>query len=198
MSLEDLTPGQLLAYAQEMEQNVSVLHSIASNAETRTAFQRILKKLNPNTPIPELDAVDRANATIIKPLTDKVESLERTLQERDILARLEKQRAAVQEKYHLSDEDMLAVQALMVDKDHPIPSYDAAARVHVASRQSAPSTPASYAPPVYDMPAKETWAAGIGNPAMLNRIGLTKAFEAWNDLQSGKVPGLGAARGAMR
>jgi hypothetical protein len=199
MSLEDMPIDQLLAYAQQLEQNVGVLQVIAQNPETREGFQRLLKKINPKLSIPELDAVDRANSTIIKPLTDKLASLERSIQERDILDRLEKSRAQVKAKYRLSDEDLTGVETLMVRSESnpdPIPSYDAAARVYVASRQSAPATPAAFAPPIYTMPEKETWARGIGNPQELNRIALNEAFSAWNDLRSGKVPGLGVARGA--
>ena len=34
---------------------------------------------------------------------------------------------------------------------------------------------------------------GIGNKAALNKIAMGQAFEAWNEISAGKVPGLGSA-----
>jgi hypothetical protein len=196
MSLEDLDAGQLLALAQDGERHAQLLAAISSNPKTREPFQRLLKQLNPNLVIPELDAVDKAHLSLVKPLEDKVEALTRTIQERDIRERLERMRSRTQTLYKLSDEDMSAVEALMVAKDDPIPSYDAAARVYLSSRTSATPTSSAFAPPAYQMPEAEVWKSGIGNPQMLNRIALDEAFKAWNELRQGKVPGLGAARGA--
>jgi hypothetical protein len=103
------------------------------------------------------------------------------------------------EKYALSKEDMPHVEKLMVaaeDNPYPIPSYDAAARVYLASRRSATPTPANSAPPLYEMPAKDIWGPGIGNAARLDKIAIGRAWDIWGDLKAGKVPGLGAARGA--
>jgi hypothetical protein len=199
MSLEDMTIDQVIEYARQQEGHAGstqLLQMLGSNPKTRERLQRLIKEVSPNTSIPEIDAVDRANDAIIKPLKDKIESLERAVMERDILQRLEKQRGECQAKYRLTDDDMRAVETLITDKENPLPNYDVAARLHLASRTSAVPTPASFVPPTYSMPEKDTWARGIGNPQELNRIAMNEAFTVWNDLAAGKVPGLGANRGA--
>lgn len=202
MSLEDLTPDQLVAYARQLEPHAGsteLLRQLGANPKTREKLQRLIKEVAPGTPIPELDAVDRANETIIKPLADRIDELQRQVLERNVLDRLERERGRIKSHYHLSDEDVQGVEALMVKSDtnpDPIPSYDAAARVFVATRMSAAPTPAAFSPPTYQMPEKEVWARGIGNPQELNRIAMNEAINIWNDLAAGKVPGLGANRGA--
>jgi hypothetical protein len=195
-SLEDLTTDQLLARAKELESSASLLHSLTRNPETRETIQRAIKKINPNLSIPEIDAKDAVLA-VVSASEKRVEKLENDIRERDIRERLEKQRAGLMVRYNLSESDMLAVEALMVDKDNPIPSYDAAARVYVASKQSAVPTPSAFSPPtVYEMPEKETWAGGIANPAKLNHIAMNEASRAMSEIMGGKVAGLGPNRAA--
>jgi hypothetical protein len=193
MSLEDLTTDQLLARARELESSHNVLQTLSTNPKTRETIQRALKTLKPDLVIPEIDAKDSLRGEI-QTEREARQTLERSIQERDIRERLEKQRAAIQKQYKLTEADLPGVEALMIDKDNPIPTYDAAARVYLASRQSATPTPASFSAPTYDMPEKDIWGKGIGNRAMLDKIAIGQAFEAWNELQTGKVPGLGAAR----
>jgi hypothetical protein len=193
MSLEDLTTDQLLARARELEGAETTLRALTSNPKTRETVQRALKTLNPNLVIPEIDAKDSVRAEIDTERQERIK-LQNQIQERDIRERIEKQKADVKAKYRLNDEDMTGVEALMIDKENPIPTYDAAARVYLASRQSATPTPASFAPPTFSMPEKDVWGKGIGNKAALDRIAMGQAFEAWNEISSGKVPGLGGAR----
>lgn len=196
MSLEDLTPDELLAHAQRQEGSAQLLAALAGNPKTREALQRLIKTIDPKIPIPEIDTRDAVVDGIIKPLTTKMESLEKQLMERDARDRLSGFRGAIKQKYRLSDEEVTAVEALMTDAENPIPTHDAAARVYLASRSSTAPTPALLTPATYEMPEKDIWAPGIGNPVMLNRIAIQEATKAWNELQSGKIPGLGAARGA--
>lgn len=192
-SLEDLTTDQLLARARELEANESLFRPLLSNPETRETIQRALKKLNPKISIPEIDAKDAVLGAVTS-ANERVTKLENQIQEDAIRARLERQRLDLKAKYHLTEDDMLAVEALMVDKDNPIPSYDGAARVYLASKASATPTPSSFAPPTFDMPEQDVWGAGIGNQAKLNKIGMNEAFKAMNDVMGGKVPGLGSNR----
>lgn len=193
MSLEDLTTDQLLARARELEGSEATLRALSSHPKTRETVQRALKTLNPNLVIPEIDAKDSVRAEIQTEREERIK-LQNQIQERDIRDRIERQKADVKTKYRLTDEDMTGVEALMIDKDNPIPTYDAAARVYLASRQSATPTPASFAPPTFDMPEKDVWGKGIGNKAALDKIAMGQAFEAWNEITTGKVPGLGGAR----
>jgi hypothetical protein len=193
--LEDLTTDQLLAHARALEGKAALLDGLSGNPETRETIQRAIKKLNPKLSIPEIDAADRVRAEM-EPDRKRLLALEESIQKDQILARLEKNRATIKTKYNLSDADVLEVEKLMVSETDPIPSYDAAARVFVASRQSAVPTPASFSPPTFEMPEKDKWGKGIGNAAQLNKIAMDEAFSAFNEVFSGKVAGLGPHRAA--
>ena len=97
-------------------------------------------------------------------------------------------------RYGLTEEDMPKVEALITDKDNPIPTYDAAARVYKASVQSATPTPAHFVPPTFQMPENDVWGKGIGNPAKLNQVAMEESYKAFNEIMQGKVAGLGGAR----
>lgn len=195
-SLEDLSVDQLLARARETEGAYLTFNALSQNPETRETLQRLLKKANPRLVIPEIDAKD-AVLVQVQESNKRVEKLEQQILERDIRDRMERTRAGVKSKYRLTDEDMSGVEALMIQTESnpdPIPTYDAAARVYRASRESAVPTPATFQPPTYEMPEKEIWGKGIGNKAQLDRIAMNEAFAAWNEISAGKVAGLGTAR----
>ena len=192
-SLEDLTPDQLLAHARQLEGLQATYQKITQNADARTLLQQALKKVDPNTVIPELDSRAAIDAAIGEERTARLK-LEREIQTDRIKARIEQERAACLAKYSLSAEDIKGVEALMVAETDPIPSYDAAARVFKASRTPATPTPASFQRPTYEMPEKEVWGKGIGNKAMLDKVALNEAYSAWGDIVGGKVAGLGGAR----
>ena len=190
-SLEDLTVDQLRARAAETESSHALLQSLTQNPKTREVIQRAIKSVNPNVVIPEIDAADSVRGEIKAEREERLK-LERSIQERDIRDRLERQRAAIQVKYKLTADDMIEVEKIMTREVDPIPSYEGAAQVYKASRTSATPTPASFAPPTFDMPEKEIWGKGIGNRSNLNKIAMDEAFKAWGDIASGKVAGLGA------
>jgi hypothetical protein len=192
-SLEDLTVDQLRARAAQLESQAGLLQLLVGNPDTRETVQRALKKLRPELVIPEIDATDRVMKRLDE-IVDDNKKLRGEILEKDIRGRLERERSGVQAKYKLNDEDMKGVEALMVDKENPIPTYEAAAMVYRAQRVSAVPSPSTFRPPVFEMPEKELWGKGIGHKALLDRIALNEAWAAIGDLQSGKVPGLGAAR----
>lgn len=192
MSLEDLTTDQLLQRARQTESSHNLLNTLLQDPSSREMVQRTLKKSNPTMVIPELDAKDAVLAEVQKD-REKIQALEAQILQRDVRERLERQREEIVSKYKLNPADINAIEALMTDEHNPIPTYDAAARVHMASKQSAVPTPSSIHPPVFEMPEKDTWGKGIGNPAELNKIALTEAYNALNDIKAGKVPGMGPA-----
>jgi len=194
-SLEDLTTDQLLAKARELEGLAGVANKLLANKETRPMIQRALKKLNPELVIPELDSQDATDARF-KELLDSNKALETRMIERDVKDRISLQRSEIKSKYDLTDTDVGEVEKLMVLPENAGMSHDAAARVYKASRVSATPTPASFAPPTYDMPEKDVWGAGIGNPARLNKIAINEAFKAFGEITNGKVAGNGSARAA--
>jgi hypothetical protein len=192
-SLEDMTVDELLAHARQTESQASLLQTLTKNPDTRETIQRAIKKLNPNLSIPEIDAKDAVRAEIATERDERLK-LERQILERDARDNVRERRTAIREKYKLTDTDVTAIEAMMVEDKEVNWTHDAAARVYLASRKSAEPTPSIYSAPTFDMPEKDVWAPGIGSPAKLNKIALEQAAAAWNELAGGKVAGLGGAR----
>jgi hypothetical protein len=194
-SLEDMTVDQLREHAAGLQSQAQLFAALTGNPETRETVQRALKKLNPKLSIPEIDAKDAVLAAVADS-NKSIAELRQQILERDVRERLEREKGRAITEHHLSTEDVKGVEALMIDKENPISSYDIAAKLYKASRQSAVPTPVFVAPPTFTMPEKDIWGKGIGNRAMLDRIALNEAFSAWNEIKTGKVPGLGAALAA--
>jgi hypothetical protein len=182
VSLEDLTPDQLMDYAKKAQSSHELFTTLTGNPKTREVMQRAIKTLNPNVSIPEIDAADKV-LTKVNELAEDNAKLRREMQERDIRTRIEADKAAVKTRYGLTDADFTGVEALMIDKDNPIPTYDAAARVFLASRQSAVPTSAQFSPPTFQMPTEEGWKKGLCNPAALNKFAMEEAYAAWNEIR---------------
>lgn len=187
-SLEDLTTDQLLTAAKQWQGQAALLEQLGKDPKTRLELQKLVKAVNPNAVLPELEAreavrteVDKQNETIAK--------LQEQILEDRVKRRLEDQRAAIKTTYKLTDAEVAEVEKMMVDADPEkrIPGYDAAARVFVASKAQATPTPSVLAAPTYEMPSAKDWAPGVGNPAKLNQIGLTEAFKAWNEISGAKA-----------
>jgi hypothetical protein len=187
-SLEDLTTDQLLAHARALEGSHKLVATLSGDPKTRESLQRLIKLQNPSAHIPELETRDLVREEL-KTRDEQIEKLQNTILEGQITQRLEKQRAAAQAQFRLSDDEMLEVEKLMThaDPDQRIPGYMAAARVFAASKQNAAPTPASLSSPTFEMPESDVWGKGIGNKQALDKIALNEAFSAWNDVTSGKV-----------
>jgi hypothetical protein len=192
-NLEDLTVDQLLAHAKGTEGDAALLRQLAKNPETREIMQAAIKKMAPGTSIPEYDAKQQVRAEISAEREERLK-LERKIMERDARDNVRDRRQAIKDKYKLSDTDVTAVEQMMVDDKEVNWTHDAAARVYLASRQSPTPTPATFSPPTYEMPEKDIWGKGLGNKAALDKIAMNVAFDAWNEISSGKVPGLGGAK----
>jgi len=184
-SLEDLTPNELLAEARRRGEKSSLLESLLNDPATRGEALKLIKKKNPTTPIPELDtqeAIERATAAE----RAEREKLEARIREREIKDRMADEWARARDANGLTDEDRAAVEALMTDKEAPIPSYAGAAKVHAASKVQATPTAGAISPPVYEMPGKDTWGKGVGNRALLDKIATAEAYKAMNEI-TGRV-----------
>jgi hypothetical protein len=184
-TLENMPHDEIVRAAEGLVPKANLMDTLLNDPETRAQVQRLILKKNPQAVIPEIAAAD-ATAAALKERDDKIAELQRANLEREVKERAQAQRTAIMAKYGLNDADMEGVHALMVAEVDPIPTYDAAARVYVASRQSAVPT-ASLSPPSFEMPEKDVWGAGIGNRAMLDKIARDEAYAALNDLRSGKV-----------
>lgn len=196
-SLEDLTTDELLETARRTAGSHELLSTLLADPVARPAIQREMKRLNPKLVIPEIDAVDTVTAEI-KKRDDEIAALRKEIMTDRVTARIKEQREGLKSKYHLNDDDLIEVEKLMTAETDPIPSYDAAARVFIASKKSALPTTTEFNPPTFEMPEKDVWGGGIGNPAMLNKIATNEAYAALNDIMQGKVAGLGPAFGPGR
>lgn len=187
-SLEDLTTDQLLATAKQWQGPAALIEQLSKDPANRLELQRLVKKVRPDLPMPELDARDAVRAEMDEQ-KKTVEKLQGEILEERVRRRLEDQRKQIKDQYKLTDADVAEVEKMMVDTDPDkrIPGYDAAARVFVASKTQATPTPSAIMPPVWEMPESKDWKAGIGNPAKLNQIGLKQAFDAWNEITGGKA-----------
>ena len=174
-SLENMTTEQL-------QESTRLFHSLLNSPDTREATLRLIKKKTGGV-MPEIDAADTVRGEIAEERKARV-ALEQRLQERDIMDRIEKERARVKRDHQLTDADVAEVEKLMVDKDAPIPSYAAAAKVYKASKNVAEPTSALLKPKTWDMPEKDVWAAGIGNKMALNKIALEEAYKASNEFRA--------------
>lgn len=175
-SLENMTTEQL-------QESTRLLHTLLNSSDTREQTLRLIKKKTGNA-IAEIDAKDAVLAEVATERSERLK-LEARLQERDIMDRIEKERARVKQSHNFTDADVLEVEKLMVDKDAPIPSYAAAAKVFQASKQIAQPTTHQLKPNTWDMPEKDVWAAGIGNKQALNKIALEEAYKASNEFRLG-------------
>lgn len=188
-SLEDLTVDQLRAAAAAFQGSHNLMSTLLRDPIARTAVQKEMKRLNPNLSIPELDTAS-AFQNELKARDEKIATLEKNELIRSINERLTAQRNDAQKKYKLSDAQMLEVENLMrEDKDNPIVSYDIGARAFIGSQKPATPTPSVLKSSVYEMPDAKVWSKGIGNPAQLNRIALSEAERAFDEIRSGQIAG---------
>jgi hypothetical protein len=192
-TLEDMTVDELLAHAKQTDSQASLLRGLTSDPETREQVQRLLKKKFPSLSIPEIDAKDSVRAEIATEREERLK-LERQMMERDARDNVRERRASIKAKYKLTDTDVEKVEALILEHKDENWSHDTGAAVYSASRTSATPTPSTFAPPTYDMPEKDVWGKGLGNKSALDKIAMEQAFGAWNEIASGKVPGLGAGK----
>lgn len=174
VSLENFTQAQL-------EESTRLFQTLLSSKDTRETMLRAIKKTTGQS-IPEIDARDAVSAEVATERGER-QKLEARLQERDIMERIERERGRVKTEHGFNDEDVKAVEALMIDKDAPIPSYAAAAKVYKASKQIAQPTTHQLQPKTWDMPEKDVWAAGIGNKQALDKIALNEAYKAANEFR---------------
>lgn len=186
MSLEDLTTGELLAKAKEMEKSSSLFNELLNDPKTRAKALALVKEKRPNMPIPELDAAAEAKELVAAERAER-EKLEAKIREEAITRDIKESRERVKKQYDLTDADVLEVEKIMLDKDAPIANWDGAAKVFKASKQQATPTPSVLTDRTLDMPDKAIWAGGIGNKVMLDKIGMKEAVKAANEFRGGKA-----------
>lgn len=183
-SLEDYTPTELIALAQDQAPKVNLYNTLMSDPSTRSEMLALTKKKYPTMVIPELDAKAEMESKLAEERAAR-EKLENDLREERVQRRMKEEKASALAKNRLSETDLPEIEKLMVEGK--IPDYNTAAELYSLRRAQATPTPSSMASPTFDMPEKSIWGKSIGNPAQLNKTAIELAVKASNEFRSGKA-----------
>jgi len=94
------------------------------NTKTRKDQLKLIKQVDPDLPIPEVDAEDRVMA-VVKQQEDQIKALKEERDHDKVIAGIKEHRETIKSKYKLDDEGLKKVEQLMVDKK--IGDHDTAA-----------------------------------------------------------------------
>lgn len=172
-SLEDFSPEQLAEMGK-------LYANMVNNPATREATLRATKKAAPNTPIPEIDVLDRVGAGI-KPYVDKQAAMEQKLMEADARAKLEEKRAMLRDQGRTKDE-IAAIEKIMVEKQ--IPDHATAAEFYTLQSKAAAPTAPTYQYQPQKLPVDKEAAKAAGG---FKNFFLQDAHKAVEDLRAGKI-----------
>ena len=135
MSLENMSLEQRDELALLMKQ-------LSENPETRKEALRLTKKLRPDLPMPELEIEDYTEKAVSK-ANQRVEELERKLQEKEAHENLDKRRNSLMEKGLIdSKSDIEEIEKIMLEKG--ITNHESAAEYWQWMKQAAVPTPSGY------------------------------------------------------
>ena len=173
MSLENMSLEQRDELALLMKQ-------LSENPETRKEALRLTKKLRPDLPMPELEIEDYTEKAVSK-ANQRVEELERKLQEKEAHENLDKRRNSLMEKGLIdSKSDIEEIEKIMLEKG--ITNHESAAEYWQWMKQAAVPTPSGYNPsPV----AKFDLGKYYKNPT---RAARDEAAKALSDLRKNTRP----------
>lgn len=121
----------------------ALAQQLAEHPETRKEFLRMTKKVKPDLPIPELEIEEYTNKAV-SASQKKVEELEAKLREREARDELEKRRQNLIKKGLAQEEDIEAVEKLMLERG--IQNHETAAEYHAWMKRAAEPTPSGYNP----------------------------------------------------
>lgn len=136
MSLENLSP-------EARDELAALAQTLADNPETRKDFLRMTKKIKPDLPIPELEIEDKTSSALDE-IRRENESMRAKLREKEALETLEKRRQALVKKGLVDENEIEAVEKIMLDKK--IGDHETAAQYHQWMKQAATPTPSGYNP----------------------------------------------------
>lgn len=146
MSLENLTDDQIKNLAE-------LSQSLSSNPATRRDFQRLIKKNQPNSVIPELEVED-AVARVTEQATKDKEELKAEIDKRDIASKRRDLKDKLEREYpHIAFDD---IEKAMVD--HAIGNHESAAKFVYNERrlaEPAPEVPGRGGPMMMPTEAKQ-------------------------------------------
>ena len=120
------------------------MKQLSENPETRKEALRLTKKLRPDLPMPELEIEDYTEKKVSQ-ANQRVEELERKLQEKEAHENLNKRRDALIKKGLIDNEsDIEEVEKIMLEKG--ITNHESAAEYWQWMKQAATPTPSGYNP----------------------------------------------------
>jgi hypothetical protein len=176
-SLEDLS-------SEARDELASLARQLAESPDTREAFLRLTKKARPEMTIDSLDVKDQLEARN-KELTDKYESLENKLRERDAREELDRRRQnLVRNGKAKSDDEVSEIEKLMLEKG--IQNHETAAEYYSLSKQSAqPTSPNVFSNNFLNETARDTLSKFNKNPIAAAR---DEAAKALNEIRKNPRP----------
>jgi hypothetical protein len=137
MSLENLS-------LEARDELASLMQTLAESPDTREDILRLTKRVKPNLNIPEIDLKDRTNSELSK-MREENEALRNEFRARDAKADLDERRKALVKKgLAQSDEDIQAIEKVMLEKK--IADHETAAEYHQYMKEAAKPTPTGYNP----------------------------------------------------
>ena len=167
VSLEGMSPEAIADLAM-------LAKGLSDNPKTRGSFLNLMKAADPNLSIPEVDIPARINAGV-QPHLDRLQKLENNANERAIRDTIRERRAEIVKTKGVKEEDIPAIEKLMVDKG--IQSHETAAEFFIAQQKSAAPTPSSFSQPAIPRPDMKSmggninaWARGQATEAIADLI----------------------------
>ena len=117
-----------------------VAMKVANNKKTRKGFLGLYKEVSPDTAIPEIDEVNAINSEIAK-RDERIQELEKRFDNRVHEDNLARAKNEAKTKFQLSDDDMTAMEKMIVEKKLPA-DYTWAAQLY--KQQTEVATPTNY------------------------------------------------------
>jgi hypothetical protein len=148
---------------------------LSKNPKTRTPFLRMVRDIQPDVPMPEIDIEDRVNS-IQSAAETRISELEGRLRQREAEDTLEqRRRALIESGKAASKQDVDAIEKLMLERQ--IHSHETAAELYGYQRQEAARpTPTNYNTGFMDSSTRDVLKAYYKNPVQAARDEAAKAF----------------------
>ena len=136
MSLENLS-------LEQRDELAGLMQQLADTPETRKDILRLTKKIRPGLNVPELEIEDNTNSAL-QQMRAENEAIRAKLQQKEAVENLEKIRHNVVKKGLVSEDEIPAVEKLMLEKR--IADHETAAEHYRWMKQAAVPTPTGYNP----------------------------------------------------
>ena len=163
----------------ELKSMGSLYAKLVNDQKTREFTLRATKHVAPQTPIPEIDVLDRVGAAV-KPHIEKIDKLEKEMLKKSVEEKIEKKRADLRGQGY-TQQEIEAVEKLMVEKQ--IPDHMTAAEFYRLQSKSVEPTPSHYVSPTKLPYDKEKGKAAGG----WRKFYTQDAHQAIDDIRAGRI-----------